>query len=397
MEICFEQTNIVEVKTFGENKLYLKYNIENGYMTRLAHFIFEIFKYRVLCGSQFLTKPDIQFLILENNAEKCWPRDFVDPTTYKLLGNIEKIQMVHNNYKCKKFENNSNNLNQEQSNSKKNTTNITTNIVTKCNENTCFQDVDFSNNNLSQTKSIQNTTDNETIDTTKKFSKRLKYDKNSDFEFVPINENSYFVIKFIVCGIDYYNTTKCDLNAQFKSKKINLKQIVDYVSNKYSEYEEMFKTCEYMFTHTKGENDIVLVENNLEMKIFGDRNLLRQLFPYMKKYAPGQIFAKTLTGSTIVIDCPKKEFTTIEEIKNIIYDKEGVGIDQQRLIFAGNQLEDYHTIEYYRIYKESTLHLVLRMRGGMYTEQSGRNGEYESLTNNILFDIEENKYYELKN
>lgn len=76
-----------------------------------------------------------------------------------------------------------------------------------------------------------------------------------------------------------------------------------------------------------------------------------------------QLFVKTLTGKTVSIEIEEGE--SIEDVKAKIAEKEGIPPEQQRIIFGGQQLQDGKTVDDYNIGDDATLHLVLRLRGGM--------------------------------
>ena len=86
------------------------------------------------------------------------------------------------------------------------------------------------------------------------------------------------------------------------------------------------------------------------------------LAPYAVRN-PLKIFVKTLTGKTVTLEAVSAD--SIEYVKQMIQEQEGIPPDQQHLLFAHKVLEDHHTLGSYHIRKESTIYLVLRLRGGM--------------------------------
>ena len=92
--------------------------------------------------------------------------------------------------------------------------------------------------------------------------------------------------------------------------------------------------------------------------------------PRLRDHGAIQVFVKTLNGKTITLSTDRSEF--IYNIKLTIAKKTAIPPDHQRIIFAGKQLEDDHAISDYSIQQNSTLYLVLRLRGGMAGEGPSR-------------------------
>jgi len=114
-----------------------------------------------------------------------------------------------------------------------------------------------------------------------------------------------------------------------------------------------------------------LVASSIVSNVKGTNNSINQHFLLPKPSISNtlfqlrggmQLFVKTLTGKTVTIDVEEGE--SIEDVKAKIAEKEGIPPEQQRLIFGGQQLQDGKTIDDYDVGDDSTLHLVLRLRGG---------------------------------
>jgi len=112
-----------------------------------------------------------------------------------------------------------------------------------------------------------------------------------------------------------------------------------------------------------------------------------------------EIFIKTLTGATSAMKTHPNDL--VEDLKLKIFQQFKVPVDKQRLIYQQNQLQDGNTLDFYRIRKDSTIHLAVRLIAGVQVSIQTKNGQTISLDEKpkktftgLLFPKEKEKKYD---
>jgi hypothetical protein len=189
--------------------------------------------------------------------------------------------------------------------------------------------------------------------------------------------------------------------SKYEKNKTTIKHVIEALKNKYK--------YGYIIDNVL-KNDIILQKNgeqlqdhkNLEYYGISSGNYIDSIDIIPNKYVNKNIYNGkeehqsvkeeieiciiTLSGKTINIIIPNDQ--KVINLKYEIYNREGIPPEQSRLIYSGHQLHDQQKLDDYKIVNGATIHLVLRLKGGMFNEVSGRNGGYEKIQSTLEYILE---------